>query len=138
MNEPKPIMKKELTTRAYNVLVKTGLYSNSAMLTAKAVIAYFNNGSIAKDCGAHTKNELIQWAEKIVQNKTSEEMAYPQLKKSGDIAIQEGGLTKREWFAGMALQGLVSRDVSSPAEEWASVSFKLADAMLKEGANGQA
>ncbi len=45
------------------------------------------------------------------------------------------GLTKREWFAGMALQGLLSTMTLSTAEtdaEYvADVAVQLADAMLK-------
>ena len=130
MNETKPIMKNELSTRARNVLIKTGLYSNSASLTAQKVIEYFNNGNKVKDCGHITIIELIEWAEKIVQNKTSEEMTYPQTKKGGDIS---GGLTKREWFAGMALQGLLGgRDGICEAKITAERAFAFADAMIAQ------
>lgn len=135
MSETKPIMKSELSTRAYNVLVKTGLYSNSAMLTAQKVIEYFNSGNHPKDCGPHTKSELVEWAEKIVQNKQPEDMAYPQLKKSGDIAIQTGGLTKREWFTGMALIGFCANPNLSglPKETFKLMAEEQADAMIKAG-----
>ncbi len=57
------------------------------------------------------------------------------------------GLTKREWFAGMAMQGLISNGYGTTIESvedsgrkvninlsWLSeTSYKLANAMLKEG-----
>ena len=47
------------------------------------------------------------------------------------------GLTKREWFAGMALQGILTRTGSPlsrmPSNEVAETCFEFADAMLKEG-----
>jgi hypothetical protein len=49
-----------------------------------------------------------------------------------------GGLTKREWFAGMALQGLIAGNgddngfVSYDMIELASTAVKTADAILKQ------
>ena len=44
------------------------------------------------------------------------------------------GLTKREWFAGMALQGALSRGVEGvEVERIASDSFLMADAMVQAG-----
>lgn len=39
------------------------------------------------------------------------EPAYPHLSQKPDSyeAVQHGGLTKREWLAGMALQGLLAK-----------------------------
>lgn len=45
------------------------------------------------------------------------------------------GLTKREWFAGIALQGMIagSQGLRITVKEFAEQSFKLADAMLRQG-----
>jgi len=55
-----------------------------------------------------------------------------------DLGIAKAyGLTKREWFAGMALQGMMSNHIpESQTEKWymATHSFAMADAVLKEGA----
>ena len=42
------------------------------------------------------------------------------------------GLTKREWFAGMALQGYIIVDDDKSYEQLAGFAFNQADAMLKE------
>ncbi len=58
------------------------------------------------------------------------------------IAFDEvQGLTKREWFAGMAMQGILANpqiiegmgDAERKFEDGARFSFRWADAMLKEG-----
>lgn len=43
----------------------------------------------------------------------------------------EGGLTKREWFAGMALQGMLASRTSW--YDYSKSAYKLADAMIAEG-----
>ena len=44
------------------------------------------------------------------------------------------GLTKREWFAGMVLQGALSRGVEGvEVDRIASDSFLMADAMIRAG-----
>lgn len=63
--------------------------------------------------------------------------AFPQLYTtpgpygSGKIN-HEGGMTLRDYFAAKALQGLVACPGDAPAENYALVSYRLADAMLKE------
>lgn len=49
------------------------------------------------------------------------------------------GLTKREWFAGMALQGMMScaLDTKHSQKANAMVCFEMADAMLKESEKGK-
>lgn len=54
---------------------------------------------------------------------------------SGKIGPTEYGLTKREWYAGMALQGILSRDSiqfhkSTTIAVWA---YDYADAMVRAG-----
>jgi hypothetical protein len=41
------------------------------------------------------------------------------------------GLTKREYFAAMAMQGLMAGDSKDSMEEFAKYSVKMADALLK-------
>lgn len=63
--------------------------------------------------------------------------AFPR-PRSGELghgcAFEQDGLTKREWFAGMALQGILFADWKDRASEqdlgkWA---FEIADNMIKE------
>lgn len=35
-----------------------------------------------------------------------DDMAFPQMKKMGDVKQETGGLTKREYFAGLAMMNL--------------------------------
>ena len=51
----------------------------------------------------------------------------------GDMtATIEGGLTKLEWFAGMAMHGLHDTDGWATFDDLAQACFKLAEAMLAE------
>lgn len=56
----------------------------------------------------------------------NENMAFPKARYS------EGGITKREYFAAMALQGLLSRNDPAPPDNLAMEAFRFADAMLLE------
>ncbi len=50
-----------------------------------------------------------------------------------DPSCRTAGLTKREWFAGMALQGLLAEDGSSSGyPDAADMAIKQADAMLAQ------
>ena len=52
----------------------------------------------------------------------------------GERVWHFSGITKREWFAGMALQGALSRGVEGvEVERIASDSFLMADAMVQAG-----
>ena len=65
------------------------------------------------------------------------DMFYPQERTSGYITISEGGLTKREWFAGMALSGfLANSNIKTSIDDSvvSRVAFEFADAMIEEGA----
>ena len=53
--------------------------------------------------------------------------AHPFINKNGDA---EQGLTKREYFAGLAMQGLVDRHINY--EVIAEHAVEYADALLKE------
>jgi len=46
--------------------------------------------------------------------------------------FRSDGLTKREHFAAMALQGLLASDVRDNPEGFATYSVKAADALIKE------
>lgn len=52
----------------------------------------------------------------------------------GDYANYATGLTKREWFAGMALQGFLAGnpDIQPAKERAAIMAFEYADSMLAE------
>ena len=126
MSDPKPINKNELSTRAYNVLVRTGLFSNSEVLTAQKVVEFFNSKQKAQECGRMTENELSDWATKVLGAKNLSETAFPTSKCEG--------LTKRECFAGMALQGyLAGRSGICDSAAAARVAFEYAEAMMKGG-----
>ena len=48
------------------------------------------------------------------------------------------GLTKREWFAGMALQGILASHpgyVNNEADKMAAAAFRMADTMIEQGAS---
>lgn len=60
-----------------------------------------------------------------------QQKAHPFINKNGDA---EQGLTKREYFAGLAMQGLSGHPGTGSwsAERTATVSVNYADALLKE------
>lgn len=49
-----------------------------------------------------------------------------------DDSSSVSAMTKREWFAGMAMQGMLATNKSITSEYLAIVSFNRADAMIKE------
>ena len=60
--------------------------------------------------------------------------AYPYMHKhptSGQTTISEG-MDLRDWFAGMALQGLLASDVEDTINAFAAKSYELADLMMKQ------
>jgi hypothetical protein len=65
--------------------------------------------------------------------------AFPSVMMARDVAIAEGGMSLRDWFAGQALAGLCgnSRD-HCPANVSALEAYLLADAMLIARAKGGA
>ena len=53
------------------------------------------------------------------------------VKRIGERSLP--GLTKREWYAGMALQGMLSGDPNMSLEESTKWAYDHADAMIKAG-----
>lgn len=58
--------------------------------------------------------------------------AYPVNTTGQDVTYAEMGLTKRELFAAMALQGLVGSDTVGSSGDYAKVAVQLADALVEE------
>jgi hypothetical protein len=56
----------------------------------------------------------------------------PNFSSEFGLCPQEKGLSKREYFAAMAMQALVTRDVHSIREHAAHQSVLYADALIKE------
>jgi hypothetical protein len=64
--------------------------------------------------------------------------AFPALMKAGDIAVSEGGMTLRDYFAAAALPGLMARNWShingsneqKIIDTVAESAYRIADAML--------
>jgi len=61
------------------------------------------------------------------------------IRREGNLV--RGGLTERKWFAGLAMEGMLAHSCDQApdqryekAEELAARAYKMADAMLKEGA----
>jgi hypothetical protein len=60
--------------------------------------------------------------------------AYPYMHKhptSGQTTIEEG-MDLRDYFAAIAMQGLLASDVYSPLETFVKQSYRVADAMMKQ------
>ena len=60
--------------------------------------------------------------------------AYPVVNRGPDQFVAGWGLTKREHFAGLAMQGMIagSQGLKISTEEFAFQSVKLADALIAE------
>lgn len=64
-------------------------------------------------------------------SKTIEEKAIENGKQ--EAFNEHCGITKREWFAGLAMQGIIANDGPLPITELSILSYKIADEMLKGG-----
>jgi hypothetical protein len=113
MSETKRVLKTQLSVRAYNVLSENGFFLDDAVKTAKKILNDYKN------CGRKCWAELIEYAHSILN------------KDLHKTPVDELTLSKREWFAGMALQGMLANGVYDGELE--RKAFELADAMLKEG-----
>ena len=60
--------------------------------------------------------------------KNSDKPAYPFI----DPEFTAEGLTKREYFAAMAMQGMVSNDFRGTTSQFAKIAIELADELLKQ------
>lgn len=56
--------------------------------------------------------------------------AYPHLMKAGEVAKSEGGLTKREYFAAMAMQGLLASGIHQVDDTLCHEAWSAANLML--------
>ena len=80
--------------------------------------------------------EVGGWREVKTKNKTATDTVCAQLRQVCDVAMSTGGLTKREWFAGMALSGITVHSYNQTDTDQkllAKIAFGIADAMIKEG-----
>ena len=60
--------------------------------------------------------------------------AFPTLADNGH-AMNQDGMTLRDWFAGKAMQGLIAKDIECGPEQVPIITasaYVMADAMLKE------
>lgn len=57
--------------------------------------------------------------------------AYPVIAENG-LGLVSDGMTLRDWFAGMAMQGLLVRYGDQSALGCAGLSYEYADAMIEE------
>ena len=68
----------------------------------------------------------------------SMDKSEPAIPNVSEILGHSEGLTKREWFAGMALMGRMARNSHYPTwEDAAKDAYEVADAMLAEGSAEQ-
>lgn len=62
--------------------------------------------------------------------------AFPESKGAGNVWVSKGGMTLRDYFAAKAMQAWVSdpsfRDTEEHIDRAVSISYRIADAMLKE------
>lgn len=69
--------------------------------------------------------------------KDNSEPAFPQtIDDMGTMRSVIEGLTKREWFAGMALQGILARGYAEKIDDLCYVAYRYADAMLTQSGGG--
>jgi flagellar hook-length control protein FliK len=68
--------------------------------------------------------------------KNSEQPAFPYARDIDKFPLEQGGLTKREYFAAMAMQGLVSDPetikTSGSAKDLVEMALELSDELLKQ------
>lgn len=65
--------------------------------------------------------------------KNADTPAMPSMLKAGDMALSEGGLTKREYFAGIAMGRVITQDKNGVmGPDITAAAVILADALLAE------
>jgi len=72
-----------------------------------------------------------------MENSNKPAFGYGFTTAHGNAHVEENGLTKREYFAAMAMQGLLARPVNLNIEMNVIQSIQIADELLKQLGNGQ-
>lgn len=81
---------------------------------------------------------MLSWSigkEKVVDKKTGGQ-AFPGIHPSKDCKYIEEGMTLRDYFAGMAMQGCMASRVNTDnymlSDDMAELAYEVADAMIAE------
>lgn len=62
----------------------------------------------------------------------ADDFVNAEFKQAGERTLSTGGLTKREYFAAMALQGILASSSENTFEKDANWATKAADALIEE------
>ena len=99
-------------------------------------LALVGHQGAGKAAGVDTEEDL----ETVMNNKTKNDggPAFPAgisatLKASDDAPPTQVGMSLRQWYAGMAMMGIVCHYGNPDLKELKKQSFECADAMLSEG-----
>ena len=112
------------------------------MLAKEKITFCFRNDTLSQMVVVELQHENNQLRKKSSNMKNSEQPIHPfEVKCKCDkttMMVKNAGLTKREYFAGLAMQGLIANGQMSEhlifwkSEESAKISVFFADALLAE------